>query len=256
MIQSKKKVAWITGGGTGIGKELAKRFSDKKYKVIVSGRRLSKLKDIQKYNEDNIIPMKLDVTNYKKCKQIAELILKKFGSIDIIILNAATYNPGSLEKINVLEIKKIVETNILGPINCYSPVLEYMKKIKKGHLVFVSSPAGYRGLPGAGIYGVTKSAITFLAETLKLEYDIFNIKVQVVHPGFIKTPMTDKNTFDMPFIMSAQKAADIIMSKIFTRTFEIFFPKRLILPMKLLQVIPFPIYSFLMKNLIKRTLNG
>ena len=256
MTQNKKKIVWITGGGTGIGKELAKNFSDRNFRVIVSGRRLKKLKDVQKYNKTNIIPISLDVSDHKKCKKVSDLILKKYKSIDIIVLNAATYSPGSLEKINVIEIKKIVETNILGPMNCFSPFLESMKKKRKGHLVFVSSPAGYRGLPGAGIYGVTKSAITFLAETLKLEYDPYNIKVQVVHPGFIKTAMTDKNTFDMPFIMSAKRAADIITKNIFSKKFDIYFPKRLILPMKLLQIIPFSIYSFLMRYFVKRKLNG
>ncbi len=256
MTQNKKKIVWITGGGTGIGKELAKKFCERNFKVIISGRRLNKLKDVQKYNKDNIIPMSLDVANYKECKKVTNKILKKYESIDIIVLNAATYNPGSLEKIDIVQIKKIVEINILGPMNCFSPILEFMKKKKKGHLVFVSSPAGYRGLPGAGIYGVTKSAITFLAETLKLEYEPYNIKIQVVHPGFIKTPMTDKNTFDMPFIMSAERASDIIIKNIFSKKFDIYFPKRLILPMKFLQIIPFSIYSFLMKYFVKRKLNG
>ena len=181
--------------------------------------------------------------------------MKRFGFIDIIILNAATYKPGSLDKLNLIQTRKIVETNILGPINCFAPIVGLMKKEKKGHLVFVSSPAGFRGLPGAGIYGVTKSAITFLAETLKLEYDQYNIKVQVIHPGFVKTPMTDRNNFAMPFIISAEKAADVIIKKIFTKNFEISFPKRLIIPMKFFKILPSPVYFFLMKKLIRKKLN-
>ena len=73
------------------------------------------------------------------------------------------------------------------------------EKKNRGHVMFVSSPAGYRGMPGAGLYGVTKSGLTFLAETLKIELEQFNIKVQVVHPGFIKTPMTDKKYLSYAF---------------------------------------------------------
>ena len=256
MIQNKKKLVWITGGGTGIGKELAKRFSEKNFNVVVSGRRIRKLNDVKKYSPYNIFPIMLDVANPKKCKDVSKIILKKFGFIDIIILNAATYNPGSLDVLEPEKIKKILDINILGPINCFAPVLEDMKKKNKGHLIFMSSPAGFRGLPGAGIYGVTKSALTFLAETLKIEYDKFKIKVQVIHPGFIKTPMTDKNTFQMPFLMNAEKASEIIFKKIFSNTFEISFPKRLIIPMKIIKLIPSSIYFFLMKYLVKQKMNG
>ena len=131
-----------------------------------------------------------------------------------------------------------------------------MKKKSKGHLIFMSSPAGFRGLPGAGIYGVTKSALTFLAETLKIEYDKYKIKVQVVHPGFVKTPMTDQNKFQMPFLMTAEKASKIITQKIFTNTFEISFPKRLIIPMKIMKLLPSPIYFFLTKYFVKPNTNG
>jgi len=255
MTQINKKVVWITGGGTGIGKELAKRFSDKNYTVVISGRRTSKLNAVKSHNSKNIVPIKLNVSNQKECKKVSDLILKRFRFIDIIILNAATYKPGSLDKLSLIQTRKIVETNILGPINCFAPIVGLMKKEKKGHLVFVSSPAGFRGLPGAGIYGVTKSAITFLAETLKLEYDQYGIKVQVIHPGFVKTPMTDRNNFAMPFIISAEKAADVIIKKIFTKNFEISFPKRLIIPMKFFKILPSSVYFFLMKNLIRKKLN-
>ena len=146
-------------------------------------------------------------------------------------MNAATYSPGSMEILNVRN-QKVIDINLMGVINCLSTVVDEMKKKKNGHLIIVSSPAGYRGLPGAGIYGVTKSAVTFLAETIKLEYEKFKIKVQVVHPGFVKTPMTDKNKFKMPFLMTSIEAAERIIKKLDTNNFEIYFPKRLLLSMK------------------------
>ena len=245
------KVAWITGGGTGIGKELAKILSSKNYTVIISGRRLKKLSETSKYNPKKIIPIKLDVSDANNCDNVAKKIYKHFGFIDLIILNAAIYSPGAIEIINSHETKKVVDVNLLGQLNSLSFALEKMKDSCKGHIVFISSPAGYRGLPGAGIYGVTKSAVTFLAETTKIEFSKFNIKVQVVHPGFVKTPMTDKNKFQMPFLMSPKEAAYRIYKKLKSNVFDIFFPKRLIYPMKLISMLPDKIYFFLMKKFVK-----
>ena len=126
-----------------------------------------------------------------------------------------------------------------------------MQENKKGHIVFVSSPAGYQGLPGGGFYGVTKSALTFLAETLNIEFHKSKIKVQVVNPGFVKTPMTDQNPFFMPFLRSPQNAAKKIYETLESKQFEIYFPKKLIIPMKLLRLLPYGIYFFLIKKLIK-----
>ena len=109
----------------------------------------------------------MDVSKIKETETISKKIIKKFGSLDLLILNAAVYSPGSLNKINPSETRKVIDINLSGVINCLPIILEDMKKKKKGQIVFVSSPAGYRGMPGAGLYGVTKSGLTFLAETLK-----------------------------------------------------------------------------------------
>ncbi len=246
----RNKVVWITGGGTGIGKELALILSNNNYEVIVSGRRKEKLLETAKLNK-NIYAYPLDVQNYNQCLKTSNLIYKKFKSIDLLILNAAIYSPGSIKKLSPIDAKKVIDINILGALNCLYPVASRMQKNKSGHIVFVSSPAGYQGLPGGGFYGVTKSAMTYLAEILNIELHKINIKVQVVHPGFVKTPMTDKNPFYMPFLMTPQKAAKKIFNNLKSHKFEIYFPKRLIIPMKILKLLPYNIYFFLMKKFIK-----
>ncbi len=246
-----KGLVWLTGGGTGIGKELTKILCDSGYDVIISGRRNKKLIEVAKYNKIKIFPLKLDVSNLKETTKVANKIIERFGFVDLLILNAAVYSPGSLKEISPTNAKKVIDINLTGVINCLPIIVNKMKKKNKGHIIFVSSPAGYRGMPGAGLYGVTKSGLTFLAETLKIELEQYNIKVQVVHPGFIKTPMTDKNTFPMPFLMSSEKAAKIISSKINSDAFEIYFPKILLIPMKLICFLPYKIYFFLIKKLIK-----
>ncbi len=245
-----KKIAWVTGGGTGIGSEIVKLLVNNGWKVVISGRRIEKLKEIESFNKENISSFKLDVSIEKDCIMVVNNILKMYGSIDLVILNAAAYNPGHLDFSDTKKLKKVIDINLMGQINCLKPVLPIMKK-KSGHIVFVSSPAGFRGLPNAGIYGVTKSALTFLAESLYLEYLHSKIKIQVIHPGFIKTPMTDKNNFPMPFLMTATQAAKRIYRELSSSKFEIFFPKRLIVPMKILNILPYKIYFFIMNKILK-----
>ena len=170
-----------------------------------------------------------------------------------MILNAAAYNPGHLDFNNLSKIKYVMDTNLMGQMNCISSVLPSMKKKNSGQIVFVSSPAGFKGLPNAGIYGITKSALTFLAESMYLELLQTKIKVQVVHPGFIKTPMTDKNAFPMPFLMTSENAARRIYKKLLSSDFEIYFPKRLIIPMKILSILPYKFYFFIMSKILKNT---
>ncbi|MBD74252.1 MAG: hypothetical protein CMM96_02000 [Rickettsiales bacterium] len=250
LMNKDKKIAWITGGGTGIGKELAILLAKKGWLVIISGRRYKNLIDVTKYNKKQIKALKLDITNKHECKKVVNTIIKSFGEIDLVVLNAAAYSPGMINFEKISQINQIIDVNIMGQINCISSILPLMKKRKRGHILIVSSPAGFRGLPNAGIYGVTKSAITFLAESLFFELSKFSIKIQVLHPGFVDTPMTKKNKFPMPFIISSQEAAKRIMHGMGKDDFEISFPKRLIIPMKLLKLLPNKIYFFLLNKII------
>jgi short-subunit dehydrogenase len=251
MITKKNKTAWITGGGSGIGKELTKALCKAGFNVVISGRGKKKLIETARYNTKKIFAYQLDVSNSIQSKKVCQKILNRFGFIDLIILNAAIYSPGSLKNLLPSEAKKVIDVNLIGVLNCLSPILKLMKLKNNGQIVFVSSPAGYQGLPGGGFYGVTKSALTFLAETLRIELVDKNIKVQVVHPGFVKTAMTDKNPFHMPFLMEPKIAANKIFQKLKSNDFEIYFPKKLIIPMKLLRLLPYKMYFFIMKHFIK-----
>ena len=249
-LMNKSKIVWITGGGTGIGKSITKQLVDKGHTVIVSGRNSESLKSIKRYNPKKIDYEILDISSPDDCKKVIQKIERKFGYIDLAILNAAAYNPGKINFDDLKSINHIVNVNLTGQINSLSALLPTMKKRKYGQIVFISSPAGYKGLPNAGIYGVTKSALTFLSESLYLELKKYKIKVQVVHPGFIKTPMTEKNNFPMPFLMGSDKAASIIIKNLNKNKFEIAFPKRLIIPMKILQLLPYGLYFFIMKKVL------
>ena len=127
------------------------------------------------------------------------------------------------------------------------------KEKKKGHISIVSSIAGYRGLPNSSGYGPSKAALTNFAESIYFDFKKFNVNVSVISPGFIKTPLTDKNEFSMPFLKSPEFAADEIYNGLIkNNSFEIHFPKSLTLILKFLRIMPYKLYLFLVDKLVKR----
>ena len=233
-----KKTIWITGASTGIGKALAIKFANNGWIVAASARREELLKDLNNTN-DNIHPYPLDVTKIDNCKSTAELIIKDLGQIDICVFGTGMHDPQSEKKFNLEKIRKIMEVNYFGTMNSINSIYDYFSERKNGHISIISSVAGYRGLPSAGAYCASKSALISFAESLYFDMIRKNVKVSVICPGFIKTPMTDQNEFPMPMIKSAEYAADKIYLGILKRSgFEIHFPKTFTFLMKIIQILP------------------
>ena len=205
MSENHRKI-WITGASSGIGKAVAEKFAKEGWKVAVSARREEILNEMSK--NENIFSFPLDVTNFDNCKSTFEKILRQFGNIDICFLCSGTYDPKKEQEINIEQNKFVMNVNYFGTLNCVKSVEEYFKKEKKGHISIVSSIAGYRGLPNSSGYGPSKAALTNFAESIYFDFKKYNVKVSVVSPGFIKTPLTDKNEFPMPFLRSPEFAAD------------------------------------------------
>jgi Short-chain dehydrogenases of various substrate specificities len=204
-----KKVIWITGASTGIGKALALKFAKNDWIVVASARRENLLNDLNKENS-NIHPFPLDVTNIDQCKTVFENILEKFKSIEICVFCTGIHDPKSEKRFNLEKIRKIMEVNYFGVMNSINSIYEYYNTKKSGQISIVSSVAGYRGLPAAGAYCASKSALTSFTESLHFEMKRKNVRVSLISPGFIKTPMTDKNDFPMPMIKSPEFAAEQI----------------------------------------------
>ena len=219
------KVIWITGGSSGIGKATAYKFANEGWQVCLSARREELLNEISKSN-NNIHPFPLNVLDSEKCKEVFKKILSKFENI-----------------------RKIMETNFFGTINSINSVYNYFKEKKSGHVSIVSSVAGYRGLPAGGAYCASKAALINYAESLYFDMKRFNVRVSIVNPGFIKTPMTDQNNFSMPMIASAEFAAcEIFKGLTKSNSFEIHFPKKFTFIMKLLKIMPNWLYLKLLKK--------
>ncbi len=233
-----KKTIWITGASTGIGKALALRFANEGWNVAGSARRKNLLEDLHKEN-NNIYPYPLDVTNSEDCKSVSKDIIEKFGDIEISFFCTGIHDPKSEIKFNLEKIRKIMEVNYFGTINSVNSVYEYYSNKKSGQISIVSSVAGYRGLPAAGAYCASKSALSSYAESLYFDMKRKNVRVSLVSPGFIKTPMTDQNDFPMPFIKSPEFAAERIFNGLLKeKSFEIHFPKIFTFIMKIIQILP------------------
>ena len=236
------KVIWITGASSGIGKALAIKFSNEGWQVAASARRENLLKELNK-KHPNIHSFSLDVTDSEKCKTVSVEILNKLKNIEICVFCAGIHDPQSEKKFSLDTIRQIMETNFFGTINSINSIIDYYKEKKSGQISIVSSVAGYRGLPAAGAYCASKSALSSFAESLYFDMKRFNVRVSLINPGFIKTPMTDQNDFKMPMIKSPEFAADqIYIGLTKKKSFEIHFPKSLTYMMKFIKILPNWIY--------------
>ena len=246
-----KKTIWITGGSTGIGKALAIKFASKGWNVAVSARRAELLNELSNSYE-NISSFPLDVTNKEKCKEVFNEIKNKYENIDVCFFSTGTWDPKKEKDIDVEQMEDVFQINFFGTVNCIKAVEQYFRDKRNGIITIVSSIAGYRGLPNSTGYGPSKSALNNLAESLYFDFKRYNVRVCLVSPGFIKTPMTDKNDFKMPFLKTPEYAAEKIYDGLVNKNvFEIHFPKSLTITLKLLSLLPSKIYFGLVGKLTK-----
>ncbi len=245
------KKIWITGASSGIGKAVAEKFAKQGWKVAVSARSEDKLLEMSK--NQNIFSFPCDVTKKDQVQNTFQKIIDSFGGVDICLFSSGTYEPKDEQRIDVDKIKNVININFIGVVDCVKVVENYFKKNKSGQISIVSSIAGYRGLPNSSGYGPSKAALTNFAESIYFDFKKFNVKVSIVSPGFIKTPLTDKNKFSMPFLKSPEYAADKIYHGLIKgKSFEIHFPKSLTVILKILRILPYKIYLFLVDKLVKR----
>jgi|TARA_B110000967_G_C18765820_1_gene500348 NAD(P)-dependent dehydrogenase (short-subunit alcohol dehydrogenase family) len=250
-MSEKQKKIWITGASSGIGKALALKFAKKNWLVAVSARR-KELLDVLAQNE-NISAFPLDVTDDNKVQETLSNILNEFKDLDICVFCSGAYDPKLEQEINKQQIRKIMEVNFFGVLNCIKSVEKYFKNRKGGHISIVSSIAAYRGLPNSSGYGPSKAALTNLTESLYFDFKKHNVRISLVSPGFIKTPLTSQNTFKMPFIKTPEFAANKMFEGLTkSSAFEIHFPKELTLILKFLRILPYRIYLFLVNKFVKR----
>jgi len=240
----KDGVAWITGASTGIGRALALDLCRQGYTVAVTARdeeRLATLADETRSLPGRAIPFPCDVTDEAGMAKTVSAIEKEAGPIILAVFNAGNYFPTRGERLDVLNVVNTFQINLFGVVYGLVPAVERMRARGNGHVVLVGSASSYFGWPSASAYGASKAALNNFAEALKYDFDKLNIRIQVVNPGFIDTPLTQKNSFSMPALMPVDKAAERMAQAIKSGGFEVHFPKRFTWFLKILRILPQPL---------------
>ncbi|MGE3934837.1 MAG: SDR family NAD(P)-dependent oxidoreductase [Rhodospirillaceae bacterium] len=246
---------WITGGGQGIGRALALHYAAAGAAVAASARTaedLALVADEAAALGGKVVPFPLDVTDRDATAAAVDAVERAIGPLDLCILNAGTHAPMTAADFSSDTLRRLVDVNVLGVAHGLEAVLPRFLARRGGHVAVVGSASAYVGLPTAAAYGATKAALNNLCEALAPELRRAGVTISIVNPGFVRTPLTDRNTFRMPFLMDAEDAAARIARGLARGRFEVAFPRRLVLPLKLLRCLPRAALFVLSRRMLPR----
>jgi len=231
----------ITGASSGLGRALALHAARAGDRVAISARRAEALEEVASLAPE-IHTFPLDITDREAAAACVAEIEDRLGAIDLAVLNAGTYQPMTAADLDPAAFARLIDVNVMGTVNCLAPLVRAMTVRYAGHIAVVSSVAGYRGLPTAVAYGASKAALINMTEALKFDLDRTHVRLSLVNPGFVKTPLTDRNPFPMPFLMAPEAAAARLYAGLERRGFEVSFPRRFTTRLKLLRYLPYRLY--------------
>lgn len=250
-MTKQQKLVWITGASTGIGAALAEEMAQRGYHVAITARSSEKLDSVVKSAPNNIYAYPGDITDAQAMEALVESIEDDLGKVDIAVLNAGSYVRDTAKTFSLESFEFQIGLNVIGTAKSLAPVLKRFVKRKAGHIAIVASVAGFRGLPGSLSYGPSKAAMINMAEALYMECKPYDVKVQLANPGFVKTPLTDKNEFDMPMLMPVDKAAKAFADGLESHKFEITFPWLFVFLKKIIDLLPNKIYLWLIGKAVQ-----
>lgn len=242
--EPKDGIAWVTGASTGIGRALALDLAREGYQVAATARSEDKLVALAQEAEGlpgRIMPFPGDVADERAMARIVDTIERSAGPIVLAVFNAGKYFQTRGEKLNAENFVRTYEINLFGVIHGLVPSVERMRERGYGHVAIVASVSSYFGWPSTAAYGASKAALNNMAESLKYDFDRMNIRIQVINPGFIDTPLTEKNAFPMPALMKVDDAARRMLKGLKSGGFEVTFPHRFTWFLKLLRICPQPL---------------
>ena len=240
--------AWVTGASSGIGRGVALELARRGWRVAATARRAGELEALAREAQGlkgSIAAYPGDVTDAAAMEAVCAEIGQAHGPVALAFLNVGTYVPDRPGAFGGAGFRQTIEVNVFGTLHCLSPLLARMRARGKGQIAVNASVAGYGGLPRAAAYGASKAALINMAESLKIELANDGVTLQVVNPGFVRTPLTDENTFPMPFLVELDDAARRICDGFERGGFEITFPRRLSWILKALNLLPYPAYFWL-----------
>lgn len=246
---------WVTGASSGIGAALVPVLAGRGARVAVSARRgelLESLAGEWRRAGADILVAPVDVTNREAVIETVHRIEEAWGGIDVAVLNAGSHKPRSGPGFDTGQFVDATTLNYFGVLYGIEAVLPGMLRRGRGHIAGVASLSGYRGLPTAAAYGASKAALIHALESIRFDLEPRGITVTIVNPGFVRTPLTDKNRFHMPFLMEVDRAAAIIVAGLERGKKEIHFPRVFSSMLKLARVLPYPLYE----RIIRRATSG
>ena len=250
-LPGKGRVAWVTGSGKGIGRAVALALAAEGWRVAVSARTAADLDVlVREAPVGAIAPFVLDVTDPLATAAVIARVNAEMGPIALAILNAGTHRPTPLAGFSASDLAALIDVNLMGVAHGLAALLAAPTPARD--IAVVASLAGYRGLPRAAAYGASKAAVINLIEALKPEADQAGIRLRLINPGFVATPLTDLNDFPMPFLISAEAAADYILRGLAGGRFEIAFPYRFAWIMKLLRILPAGLFFRITRGMVAK----
>jgi NAD(P)-dependent dehydrogenase (short-subunit alcohol dehydrogenase family) len=236
----------MIGASTGIGRATAAALHQRGAKVVVSARKADALNSFVRQHPGSLA-LALDTTDGTAIQTAARQLLD-LGPLDCVVYCAGHYQAMRAETLDLPDMLRHIEVNYAGALKVLDAVLPALLARGSGHISLVGSVAGYRGLPQSLAYGPTKAALINLAETLYLDLHPKGIGVSIINPGFVATPLTAGNEFDMPALLTPEQAAQAIVAGWDKGAFEIHFPKRFTLWLKLLRILPNRLFFSLVRK--------
>ena len=229
--------AVITGASSGIGLEIARELSKRGWELLLLARRAELIEKLPRSEA-----VACDVTDANAVKAAVR------GPFDLAISNAGVGIPNHAAKFNLADAEQVIRVNVLGMFHLYDAVIPSMIERRSGRFAGVASVAGLRGLPSSAPYSASKAAMQTFLEASRIELSHYGVGVTIINPGFIATPMTEKNHFRMPFLMTADHAARIIVDGLERGKRVVEFPRPMSLLMRSLRLAPAPLYDRMLRS--------
>jgi short-subunit dehydrogenase len=245
------KHIWLIGVSSGIGRALARELAGRGAILALSARRAEELHALNTELGGGHEIFPLDIGDGDAVAKTARDVFEKFQKLDAAVNLAALYSPTAVADMTLTAAAQMVQVNLMGTLALTHALIPHMRAQGHGLIALCGSVAGYRGLPNAQPYGATKAAVINFVESLRTEEAKHNITIKLINPGFVRTPLTDKNTFKMPMIIEPEEAATSLANGLLGAGFEIHFPKKFTYVMKILAALPYPLFFSLARKMVK-----
>jgi NADP-dependent 3-hydroxy acid dehydrogenase YdfG len=243
-VRLARTVAWVTGASAGIGEALVHELCRRGAAVAATARRADALEAIAAAAPGTVLPVPADVTDLAATRTAAERVQEELGPIDLAVLNAGLWEQVDVRAFDSAVVRRHLDTNVMGMVHGVEAVLPDMRRRRAGTLAGMASVAGYRGLPQSEAYGASKAAQINLLESLRIDLRSSGVGVVTICPGFVRTGLTGRNSFPMPFMLEPDDAARQICDGLERGKAEIVFPLPMMLAMKAVRLVPVRTYAW------------